>query len=268
MLGSVRSGRSRHGARVRTADPQWRELYRIGGVCAWLFVALIVVAIVIVATTPMPPSNGGAATLDFIAAHRMTYIVEQQLWLVPGVFAMVTYLALYPALKDVNRSLASLGSALGGVAWALTLALPTTTTGAPALVYLSDQYAAATDAAARAGLAAAAEALVAQNRTTVAIGPLTTVAMLVVSVVMIGGVFPRAVAYLGIVTGLLGIAAEVLRMVVEGFYGIYGVLLPIWMAAVGWQLYRLGRAPDPREGAGLSRPTPGPRQREPRRAAT
>jgi hypothetical protein len=269
MLRSPKAGRSRPRARVGAADPRWRELYRIGGVCAWLFAAVIVAAIVVVATTPWAPSHGGAATLEFIAAHRMTYIVEQQLWLVPGIFAMVTYLALYPALKDVNRSLAALGSALGGVAWALTLALPTTTTGAPALVYLSDQYAAATDPAARAGLAAAAEALVAQNRTTVAIGPLTTIAMLVVSVVMLRGVFARAVAYLGIVTGLLGIAAEALRMVFEGFYGVYGVLLPIWMAAVGWQLYRLGRQPDASEHPEITRhPSPEPRQREPRRAAT
>ena len=31
-------------------------------------------------------------------------------------------------------------------------------------------------------------------------------------------------------------------MVFEGFYGIYGVLLPVWMGAVGWNLYRLGRS--------------------------
>ena len=196
----------------------------------------------------------------------MTYILEQQLWLVPGAFAMVTYLALHPARKGVNRSLAALGSAVGGVAWALTLALPTTTTGAPALVYLSDQYAATTDPVARAGLAAA-EALIAQNRTTVAIGPLTTIALLIVSVVMLGGVFPRGVAYLGIVTGLLGIAAEALRMLFEGFYGVYGVLVPIWMAAVAWNLYRLGRGDRPADDAELSpRPIREHRSLEPRQA--
>lgn len=268
MLTSLKAGRSRHGVRIQGADPQWRELYRIGGVSAWVFVAMVVVAIVLVVATPLAPNQGGAATLDFIAAHRVTYILEQQLWLVPGAFAMVTYLALYPALKDVNRSLAALGSAVGGVAWALTLALPTTTTGAPALVYLSDQYAATTDPVARAGLATAAEALIAQNRTTVAIGPLTTIALLITSVVMLGGVFPRAVAYLGIITGLLGIAAEALRMIFEGFYVVYGVLLPIWMAAVGWNLYRLGRGDRPADDAVLSpRLTRERRPPEPRRAA-
>jgi hypothetical protein len=31
-------------------------------------------------------------------------------------------------------------------------------------------------------------------------------------------------------------------MVFEGIYGIYWVLLPIWMGAVGWNLYRFGRS--------------------------
>jgi hypothetical protein len=29
-------------------------------------------------------------------------------------------------------------------------------------------------------------------------------------------------------------------MVFEGFYAAYGILLPIWMGAVGWALWRLG----------------------------
>jgi Domain of unknown function (DUF4386) len=245
MVKAKNVGTSRQSSGTSGPDPAWRVLYRIGGVSAWIFVAMLVVAIVIAVVSPAPPTHGGSATLSFITAHRMTYVIEQQLWLVPGAFAMVTYLALYPALKDVNRSLAALGSVVGGAAWALTLAIPTTTTGAPALVYLSDQFAAANNPAQRAALATAAETLIAQNRTTVVVGPLTTIGLLVVSVAMLGGAFPRAVAYLGVFTGVLGIAAEALRMVFEGFYGIYGVLLPVWMAAVGWNLYRLGRSPQP-----------------------
>ena len=176
----------------------WRLLYWVGGVSAWLFVGMLVAAIVLVGATPAPPTAGGTATLDYIAGHRTLYIVHQQLWLLPGLFGMVTYLALYPALKDLSRSLAALGTAVGGSAWALTLAIPTTTTGAPALVYLSDQFTATTDPARHAALAAAAETLIAQNRTPVVVGPLTAVGLLIVSIVMLRGVFPRAVAYLGI----------------------------------------------------------------------
>src|SRR4051794_5742366 len=189
-------------------DPGWRMLYRIGGISAGLFVALLVTAILLAILTPPPPTSGGAATLDYIAAHRTLYLVHQQLWLVPGVLAAVMYLALYPALKAVHRSLAALGCAVGGVAWALTLAMPTTSTGAPALVYLSDQYAATGDPAQRAAFVAAAEGLIALNRTPTAVGVLTTIGMLIISLVMLRGVFPRWVAYLGVATGVLGIASE------------------------------------------------------------
>jgi hypothetical protein len=220
-------------------------LYRIGGVSAWLFVGMLVAAIVLAVTTTAPPTADGTATLDYIAAHRTLYIVHQQLWLLPGVFAMVTYLALYPALKHLDRSLAALGAVVGGSAYALTLAIPTTTTGAPALVYLSDQFTATADPARRAAFATAAETLIAQNRTTLIVGPLATVGLLIVSIVMLQGVFPKAVAYLGIAVGILGIASEALRFVFEGAYGIYGELLLVWMGSVGWTLCRLGRSSEP-----------------------
>src|SRR5450759_423008 len=254
MVKPMNTDRSQSAA-IAGPDPSWRLLYRVGGVSAGIFVAMIVVGVVIAIATPAPPTAGGTATLSYIAAHRTLYIVEQQLWLVPGVFAMVTYLALYPALKHLDRSLAALGAAVGGSAWALTLAIPTTTTGAPALVYLSDQFIATADPARRAAFTTAAEALIAQNRTTVVVGPLTTVGLLIVSIVMLKGVFPKAVAYLGIAVGVLGIASEALRFVTEGLYGVYGVLLPVWMGAVGWMLYRLGRNSRP---AREERPAPSP----------
>jgi hypothetical protein len=89
-----------------------------------MFLVLLVGAIGLTVATPPPPVAGGAATLDYIGAHRLLYVVHQQLWLVPGVFAAVLYLALYPALEPLDPVLAALGCAIGGVAWALTLAMP------------------------------------------------------------------------------------------------------------------------------------------------
>ena len=242
---------------IRNPDPAWSGLYRAGGVSAGLFVVFLVAAIVLSITTPQPPTSGGAATLEYIAAHRAVYIVHQQLWLVPGFFAMVTYLALYVALEHVNKSYAALGAMVGGVAWALTLAMPTTSTGAPALVYLSDQYVATTDPAQRATFVAAAENLIALNLTPTVVGVLTTVGMLIISLAMLRGVFPKGVAYLGIVTGALGIVSEALRPVLAGGYGVYGMLLLIWMGTVGWKLFRLGeevRRGSPSEQ--LTKPSP------------
>jgi hypothetical protein len=84
---------------------------------------------------------------------------------------------------------------------------------------------------------------------------------------MLGGVFPLGRGVSRNRHRSLGIAAEALRMVCEGFYGVYGVLLPIWMAAVAWNLYRLGRGDRPADEAELSpRPIREHRSLEPRQA--
>src|SRR5664280_1469100 len=208
-------------------------------------------------TTKTPRLQGNLSRRSRSYGHSMgVNTPARKSALVPGVFGMVTYLALYPALKHLDRALAALGAVVGGSASALTLAIPTTTTGAPALVYLSDQFMATADPARRAVFTTAAETLIAQNRTTVVVGPLTTVGLLIVSIVMLKGVFPKAVAYLGVAAGVLGIAAEALRMVFEGFYAIAGLLPLIWMGAVGWNLYRLGRSSAAVPAVPVAQPVP------------
>ena len=110
------------------------------------------VAAALAVTTPASPTAGGAATLECIASNRTLNIVQQQLWLLPGVFAGVVYVALYPAQKPLHPGMAAHGCAAGGIARALTLAMPTTSTGAPALEYLSDQCAATNDTGQRIAL--------------------------------------------------------------------------------------------------------------------
>jgi hypothetical protein len=41
-------------------------------------------------------------------------------------------------------------------------------------------------------------------------------------------------------SGGLTVAGEALRPIIEGGYGVYGVLLLVWRGAVGWRLYGLG----------------------------
>ena len=221
-------------------DPSWRGLYRAGGVSATLFVVPVLVAIVLVVVAPPPVNADGAATLQYVASHKVLYVIEQILWLAPSAFALVVFLALYQALKHLNKSYAALGALAGIVSWALTLAIPTTGGGAPILVYLSDHYMAAATAAQHTAFATAAEVFIAENNITGAVGILTPVGMLILSLVMLKGVFPKGIAYLGIVTGALGIVSEALRPILGPGYFVYGLLLPIWFLAVGWKLYRLG----------------------------
>jgi hypothetical protein len=232
-------GRSSEEAEA-SPDASWRGLYRAGGISALLFVVIVLIPIVLVVVAPPPLNLDGAATLQYIASHKLLYIIEQVLWLAPSVFAMVVFLALFLALKPLNKSYAALGALIGIVSWALTLALPTTGGGAPVLVYLSDQYMAATTAAQHTAFATAAEVFIAENNITGAVGILTPVGILILSLVMLKGIFPKGVAYLGIVTGALGIVSEALRPIIGIGYIVYGLLLPIWFIAIGWKLYRLG----------------------------
>jgi hypothetical protein len=221
-------------------DPSWRALYRAGGVSAALFVALIVVSLVLEITTPRQPTSGGAATLQYIAKHRKVYILKQALWLGPSAFAIVVFLALFVALKRLNKSHAAIGAVVGITSWALTLAWPATGGGAPSLVYLSDRYMAAESAEQRSAFAAAAETFIAQNVVPTAPGILSPVGILILSSLMLRGVFHKGVAYVGIATGAIGTASEALRPIIGAGYLGYGLLLPIWFLAVGWKLYRLG----------------------------
>lgn len=205
-----------------------------------LFVALIIVSLVLEVTTPRQPSSGGAATLQYIAKHRKVYILKQALWLGPSAFAIVVFLSLYVALKGLNKSYAAIGAVVGVISWALTLAWPATGGGAPSLVYLSDQYTAATSEEQRAAFAAAAEAFIAQNVIPTAPGILSPVGILILSSLMLRGVFHKGVAYIGIATGAVGTISEALRPKIGAGYLGYGLLLPIWFLAVGWKLYRLG----------------------------
>ena len=108
-------------------------------------------------------------------------------------------------------------------------------------MYLSDQYMAATTVAQHTAFATAAEVFIAQNNITGAVGILTPAGILLVSLVMLRGVFPGGVAYLGIVTGTLGIFSEALRPLIGPGYFVYGLLLPTWFLLVGWKLYRLAK---------------------------
>jgi hypothetical protein len=228
-------------------DRTWRDLYRAGGVAALLATLTYVVALVVTFTVPEAPAQGGAATLEYIAAHRAVYVLEQVLWLAPSVLLTVVFLALYPALMHVNKSWAAIGAVLGIASWAVTLAYPVTGGGAPALVYLSDQYAAATTDAQRAAFVAASEGLIAQNYVPTMMGVLEAIGVLVVSLVMLKGSWRRGVALLGVATGAIGIVCEGLKPVLGLGYITYGLMLFVWLVAIGWALVRLAR--DTRQSA-------------------
>jgi hypothetical protein len=224
---------------IETGKPTWRSLYFVAGIGSIAFVLLLIAALVVDFIAP-PPVHGGAETLEFIAANKAPYVLEQVLWILPNVLAVLVFVALFIALSPVNKSLALIGALLGGLSWAMFLAIPVTSRGSLTLVYLSDQYMAAA-ASERDRFAIAAEALVAENNTPAVVAVLSAAGILLISLVMTKGVMPRAIGWLGVATGALGMLSEALRHAAPFFYWGYGILLWVWFIAVGIALIALGR---------------------------
>lgn len=226
---------------TRADDGQtWRRLYFWAGLSSVLFVGLLILALVLDFAAP-PPVHGGAATLEFIARNKGIYIAEQLLWIVPNMLPVLVFVALFLALAPLDKNMALLATVTGALSWALILAVPVTSRGSLVLVYLSDRYTGEADAAARLRYSTAAEAIVAENNTPAAVGILAALGILLISVVMLKGVLPRTLAWLGIATGGLGVVAEALRHAVPEFYWGYGLLMWVWFVAVGVALIGLSR---------------------------
>lgn len=219
------------------SESAYGRLYLIAGVASLLYVALSLSALALDVITP-PPATGGAETLEFVAEHTPAYVAEQILWIAPDILPVLTFVALYFALRHVDRGLALASAVLAGVPWAVLLAIPVTSRGSLTLVTLSDWYAAATPEL-RERYATAAEAIIAEDNTPGIVGVLCALGILLVSLVMLWSTLPRTLAWLGIATGVVGVASEVLRYAVPLFYSVYGLLLWAWFVVVGIVLLRL-----------------------------
>ncbi|AXJ08893.1 DUF4386 family protein [Arthrobacter sp. PM3] len=237
----------------------WRQLYLWAGIASVAFVGLLVLALVLDFLAP-PPVHGGAETLEFIARNKGTYIAEQLLWTVSNILPVLVFVTLFVALAPVNKSLALLAAVIGGLPWALFLAIPVTTRGSLILVYLSDRYTASGTAGSGDGrltYATAAEAVIAENNTPAVAGVLSALGILLISLPMLRGVLPRTVGWLGVAAGTAGMIAEALRFAVPDVYLAYGVLMWAWFAAVGIALIRLALRTTRGPGARVL-PRPGP----------
>lgn len=179
--------------------------------------------------------------LEYVDAHRTVYVLRQVLWLLPGLFMIVVFLALAVAHRHFNPSLALVAGTIGVSSWAVSFAWPTTGDGSLAMVLLSDRYAAATTMIDRASLVAGAEILDVLNDIPAAIGVLQTLGILLIALLMLRGTFRKSLAWLGVATGVVGIASELLRPILGGVYAVYGLLLFVWIAWVSVELWQLAR---------------------------
>lgn len=225
------------------ADPAWRPLYAVGAVAAGIAVVLYVVALALYIVTPAPPAPdaGGGAMLDHVAANQTAYAVKQILWLAPSLAMMVVALAIAVALAPLSKSFALLAGVIGVSSWALSFAWPTTGEGSLAMVVLGERYVEAGSAAERAAFVAGAELLIALNDLpAVVLGVVQAFGVLLLSVLMTRGVFPKSLGLFGVATGALGIVSEALRPALGWAYAVYGLVFFVWLIWVALALRTLG----------------------------
>jgi hypothetical protein len=223
-------------------DPSWKGLYKVGGISAILYIVLALVAptlqVLSMKYFELTTEYNGAQFLQFIAENRFWWLILQTLVLGTSILAIMTFVALFVALKHIDKSYAAVGAVIAVTCQLLFMAYYPVLLGT---VYLSDKFVTAS-VNQQAILATAAESLMAINN---AFNPLYEslfgVSILFFSLVMLKGVFHKSIAYLGVATCVVAFIAIALWPIINVNYFWWWALFFIWFTAVGWKLYRLGK---------------------------
>jgi hypothetical protein len=229
---------------ANVADPDGKWLYRVGGVCALVFGIAYIVIIALYVPVGAPPS-GGEARLEYHAGNTAVWWAIVALSVLTDFLLIPVALSLCLALKRVNRDAMLLATAFIGLFVVLDLAV--TWPNYASLIALGGDYAAATtDAQREAYIAAANYASAVLGSTLAGVYNIVTLSLgiLIAGFVMLRGLFGKGTAYLGLVTGILGIVLVAGPLLV-GALGVTiivaSVLTTVWILLVGYRLYRIGR---------------------------
>jgi len=222
-----------------TADSRWNWLYRIGGAAALFGAAIIPIQLIVFIAWGQPGTAIGWFAL-FQDNKLAGLLAFELLFVVNAGLGITTTLALYVALRRANESLMAIALVLGLVeAMAVIVARP-----ALEMLYLSEQYAAATTEAQRAMFLAAGEVMWATSHGTVFhVGyNIFSIYLLIVSVVMLrSSIFSNVTAYVGILAAIFNWGLYVPKIGI--FLSILGVFpfLAIWNILIARRLFQLGR---------------------------
>ena len=235
------------GVNIKTADPVYKNLYKLGGVAAWCVVGLTLSEIVGFIFFPQP----GTVSEWFSLFQRNRIIGLFGFWgLEIPMYAMfvLVFLACYAALRKDHPGLLAVALIFALLGVGIFFA----TNNPFSLLALSNRYAAATTDAQRATLIAAGQAVLV-NTGQRAVGSfnvglfLVSVAGLMTSFAMRRrNSFSRSTAYVGILAHTLSLADYVRQALTSSEIVALLVILPgalllmAWYVSVGRRLYRLG----------------------------
>ncbi|MBN2116924.1 MAG: DUF4386 family protein [Anaerolineales bacterium] len=222
-------------------DPRWKLLYQLGGAAALSMVSIIVIQLIAFMTAP-PPYNGTALDwFDLFQKNKLIGLIDFELLMVVyTILAIPLTLALYFALRGTDQALMALFFALSLVGTMCFIA------ARPAfeMLYLSNQFAAATTEAQKAlSLAAGETKLATFHGTAFQVSYfLGSINGLIVSLVMLKSrIFSRATAYVRIASSVFDFG--LLVPVIGIFLSIFSVLfLFAWNIMVARRLFQLARS--------------------------
>ena len=212
---------------------------RAGGLAALVLGICYVAIIPLYAHVGVPPNGGGEVWFRYLTGKTTFW------WTILGLSVFTDFLfvpvalALFLALKGVNRHAMLLATAFVGLFVVLDLAI--TWSHYASILTLYRDYCRAADDAHRAGYVAAANyasaILSCPLEIVYAIVTLSS-GILVTGFVMLSGPFSKTTAYLGLATGLLGIGSLTgLGPIIIG----NALFATAWLFFVGHGLYRLAQ---------------------------
>lgn len=232
---------------TRTIDRGDRALLRWGGIAALLLaLSYLVITGLYVVSGAVPTGGDGQAWLGYLAGKSAVWWGITGLSVLTDVLFFPVAAALYVALRAVNRNLALAG--VGLLALFAILDLAVTWPNYAALITLAGDRAADMLEVERTAIVAAATypaAVLDSSLFAVYAILVPSIGILAISVVMLRGAFGRGTAWLGVLTGILGIGAVVGPLFVSAL-GTLAILASVftlvWVALAGYRLLGLARA--------------------------
>lgn len=221
-------------------ERNWKGAYKVGGVCFVLTGIFFILGFALTIAQGQPPSTI-EETLTNIAGQKQLYQATNGAFVLSDLLAIPGMLALYLALKESKRTYALLATAMGVLGAALAIGLRT---GVHAMATLGSGYVATASEAQRAAYMATAELITgATDPGLILANVLLYGFTLTIGIAMRASVFGKGAAYLGIVTGGLGIIGLVGGILVPALSMV--TLLAalgwaVWFFIVGFRLYKIG----------------------------
>ncbi len=228
-------------SKVEGPDATRKTLFKFGGIAALMVVVIALLQGPIFILYPQPTTVIGHFTQ--FQQNKLLGLVDLDLILILAEIGTIpVLLALYIALKRFNPAWLgiALAAGLGGIGLFLTVN-PTL-----AMLFLSDQYAAAASEVQRAAFLAAGEALTAQYNGT-AFGLffiLGGISYILFAMAMLkSGLFNRMTAYMGLAVGVMMLVPPLPVLGMVALVLSYVVIVPsiAWNILIAIRLFQLAR---------------------------